>query len=60
MKLGGRYCFTEVWAKQLDQFAEAAGLSKAQTRKRLLHMAMSLPDAAHRLQAEPTFSGSAV
>jgi serine/threonine-protein kinase HipA len=60
MKLGGRYRFTEVQAKHWDQFAEAAGLSKAQTRKRVLRMAMSLPDAAHQLQSETTFAGSAV
>lgn len=56
MKLGSKYKFTEVQARHWDQFAQAAGLSKAQTKKRVLRMAQDLPDAARQLQASPPFS----
>jgi len=35
MKLGSKYKFTEVQARHWDQFAQAVGLSPAQTRKRV-------------------------
>ena len=56
MKLGSKYKFAEVQSRHWDQFAQAAGLSKAQTKKRVLRMAQDLPATAHRLQAEPTFA----
>ena len=37
-KLGSKYHFSEVQARHWDQFAEAAGLAKAQTRKRVLEL----------------------
>ena len=39
MKLGSKYTFSQVQARHWDQFAEEAGLSKAQTRKRILVLA---------------------
>lgn len=55
MKLGSKYKFTEVQARHWAQFAEAAGLSKAQTKKRVLSMAQELPLAARQLQTSPAF-----
>jgi serine/threonine-protein kinase HipA len=60
MKLGSKYKFVEVQARHWDQFAQAAGLSKAQTKKRVLRMAQDLPATAHRLQAEPSFSDQSI
>ncbi|MFM8769357.1 MAG: type II toxin-antitoxin system HipA family toxin, partial [Rubrivivax sp.] len=57
MKLGGKYKFTEVQARHWEQFAQAAGLSKAQTRKRVLRMAQDLPRVAGELQLSPPFAG---
>jgi serine/threonine-protein kinase HipA len=56
MKLGGKYKFSEVQARHWAQFADAAGLSKAQTRKRVLRLAQDLPTASRRLQASPAFA----
>ena len=53
MKIGGKYKFSEVQARHWDQFAEGAGLAKAQTRKRILELAKILPVAARKLQSEP-------
>jgi serine/threonine-protein kinase HipA len=60
MKLGSKYKFTEVQARHWDQFAQAAGLSKAQTKKRVLRMAQDLPKAARPLQASPPFADQAI
>ena len=60
MKLGSKYKFTEVQAQHWDQFAQAAGLSKAQTKKRVLRIAQDLPDAARQLQALPLFSNQSI
>lgn len=60
MKLGSKYKFTEVQARHWDQFAEAAGLSKAQTKKRVLRVAQELPGVARQLQALPLFSGQSI
>ena len=57
MKLGSKYKFSEVQARHWEQFAEAAGLARAQTRKRILGMAQALPRAARTLQATPMFAG---
>lgn len=56
MKLGSEYKFAEVQARHWAQFAEAAGLSKAQTKKRVLRLAQALPTAARQLQASPPFA----
>jgi serine/threonine-protein kinase HipA len=49
MKLGSKYKFSEVHARHWNQFAQAAGLSVAQTRKRILELAQQLPLAARKL-----------
>lgn len=46
MKLGSKYKFSEVQSRHWEQFAEAAGLARAQTGKRILGMALALPKAA--------------
>lgn len=58
MKLGGKYNFSEVQSRQWEQFAEAAGLARTQTRKRILGMAHVLPTVGRALQATPAFAGS--
>lgn len=51
MKVGSKYKFSEVQAQHWDQFAENAGLAKAQAKRRLLELAKSLPAAARKLQS---------
>lgn len=60
MKLGSKYKFSEVEARHWQQFAEAAGLAWAQTRKRILAMARTLPATARALQTKPPFAGEPV
>lgn len=50
MQLGGKYTFSEVQARHWDRFAQAAGLSVAQTRKRILGLCQRLPVVARGLQ----------
>lgn len=50
MKLGSKYRFSEVQGRHWERFAEGAGLSWAQTRKRVIRMATQLPAVARRLQ----------
>lgn len=57
MKLGSKYRFSEVQGRHWQQFAEAAGLSWAQSRQRLLRTARQLPSLARRLQAEDAYRG---
>ena len=57
MKLGSKYKFTEVQARHWELFAQAAGLSKAQTKKRVLQIAQQLPAIARSLQATQPFAG---
>lgn len=52
MKIGSKYKFSEVQARHWDQFAESAGLGRAQTRKRILELAQSLPKTARQLQSQ--------
>lgn len=54
MKIGSKYKFSEIQARHWDQFAQSVGLSKAQSRKRILTIAQSLPAKARKLQAAPT------
>ena len=51
MKLCSKYSFTEVEARHWEKFAEAAGLSKAQTKQRVLRIAEDLPSVARQLKA---------
>lgn len=60
MKLGSKYKFTEVLARHWEQFAQAAGLSKAQTIKRILRIAQGLPVAARKLQASSPFANQPI
>jgi serine/threonine-protein kinase HipA len=62
MKIGSRYKFSEVQSRHWEQFAQDIGLSKAQTKRRILELARSLPTTARKLQAAPEhdFAGNAV
>jgi serine/threonine-protein kinase HipA len=60
MKLGSKYKFSEVQGRHWDQFAEGAGLARAQTRKRVLELAHAMPVAARKLQATALFEGNPV
>ena len=51
MKLGSKYKFTEVQARHWEQFAQAAGLSPAQVKKRVLALARQLPAEAAALRS---------
>jgi serine/threonine-protein kinase HipA len=53
MKIGGKYKFTEVYARHWEQFAQEAGLAKPLAKKRILDWAKSLPVIARQLQADP-------
>jgi len=52
MKIGSRYKFSEVQARHWDQFAEGAGLARAQAKRRILELAKSLPTTARKLQSD--------
>lgn len=52
MKIGSKYKFSEVQARHWDQFAEGAGLAKAQAKKRILELAKSLPITVRELQSD--------
>jgi serine/threonine-protein kinase HipA len=62
MKIGSKYKFSEVLARHWEQFAESAGLAKAQARKRILEIARALPAAARTLQQDAGhgFAGNSV
>ena len=60
MKLGSKYSFAEVQVRHWELFAVAAGLSKAQTRKRLVRMAEQLPSSARRLQTKSSYRDHAL
>lgn len=62
MKIGSKYKFSELMARHWAQFAQDAGVSKAQAKKRVLTLARQLPAAAARLQNGPVqaFATSAV
>ena len=50
MKIGGKYRFTEIFPRHWSRFAQSAGLSPAQTGKRILSIAKRLPDLAQNLE----------
>lgn len=62
MKIGSKYKFSEVQARHWDQFAEGAGFTKAQAKRRILELAKSLPATARKLQSAPGqgFAGNTV
>jgi serine/threonine-protein kinase HipA len=49
-----------VHAKHWALFAQEAGLSIAQTKKRVLRMAQELPQVARQLQALSSFAGQPI
>jgi len=58
MKIGSKYEFADVQARHWEQFATAAGLSPAQTKKRILEIARRLPDLARTTQKALAAEGS--
>jgi serine/threonine-protein kinase HipA len=60
MKLGSKYKYAEVHSRHWEQFMEDAGLSKAQTKKRIRDLAHSLPSVARQVEASPTFTGEPI
>ena len=58
MKIGSKYKFSEVEVRHWTQFAEAAGLSPAQARKRILEMAERLPGVARSTLAAMELQGN--
>lgn len=62
MKIGSKYKFSEIQARHWDQFAESAGLAKAQAKRRILELAKSLPPTARKVQSDPGrgFAGNVV
>ena len=54
MKIGSKYKFTEVQKQHWEQFAQAAGLSPVQVKKRILTLASLLPSEAVSLRHELT------
>ena len=62
MKIGSKYKFSEVQTRQWEQFAEGAGFTKAQAKRRILELAKLLPATARKLQSDPRhiFAGNAV
>ena len=62
MKIGSKYKFSEVQARHWEQFAEDAGFTKAQAKRRILEFAKLLPAKTRKLQSDPghSFACSAV
>ncbi len=62
MKIGSKYKFSEVEARHWEQFAEGAGFTKAQAKRRILTLANLLPATARKLQSDPGhgYAGNAV
>lgn len=56
MKLGNQSTFSSVQARHWNQFADGAGLSRSQTRKRIVELARSMPDAARTVQSQPEYA----
>lgn len=56
MKIGSKYKFNEVQAQHWEQFAQSAGLTKAQAKRRILELTNALPTAARKLQSAPGHS----
>jgi serine/threonine-protein kinase HipA len=58
MKIGSKYKFAELQTRHWDQFAQAAGLSTAQAKKRLLEITRLLPTHARSLLNEFSEAGT--
>lgn len=57
MQVGSKVRFSEVQARHWEQLAKAAGLSGAQTKKRLAGITKQLPSCARGLQTQALYSG---
>jgi serine/threonine-protein kinase HipA len=55
MKIGSKYKFNEVQVKQWENFAEEAGLSKAQTKKRIITIANEMTRVASNVKKSQYF-----
>jgi serine/threonine-protein kinase HipA len=55
MKIGSKYKFNEVQVKQWENFAEEAGLSKAQTKKRIITIANEMTSVASDVKKSQYF-----
>ena len=53
MKIGSQYKFSEVQARHWAEFAENAGLTQSQAKRRILALAKLLPATARKLQSDP-------
>ena len=53
MKIGSKYKFSELQARHWQQFAQNAGFTKAQIKRRVLEFANTLPGTARNLQSDP-------
>lgn len=60
MKLGSKYKFSELMGRHWEQFADAAGLARAQMRKRVLMMAGVMPEIAADLLTAAPFALSSI
>lgn len=62
MRLGSTYKFSEIQARDWEQFAQEAELSQALVKARVAELAETLPPAARRLQLNPRqgFAGNSV
>jgi serine/threonine-protein kinase HipA len=60
MKLGSKYKYAEVHSRHWEQFMEDAGLSKAQTKKRIRDLAHGLPSVARQVEASLPFTGEPI
>lgn len=56
MKIGSKYKFTEIYERDWSKLADDTGMSKAQTRQRILQIAKQLPIAANNLAKLPEFN----
>jgi len=50
MKIGGHYQFSDIFPRHWEPFAQGAGLSPPQVRRRLLELTQLLPPAARKLR----------
>jgi serine/threonine-protein kinase HipA len=56
MKIGSKYKFSEIQARHWDEFAQTAGLSVAQTRKRIIELAKLVAVQSLKLQSNAVYN----
>lgn len=59
MKIGGKYRFADLFPRHWEAFARSTGLSPAQVKKKVLHLADLVPAQAHKLLDDFAASGLA-